>query len=325
MGFRVGDKVSYLFNFDRLEGVVKEVTKINVDGREAIECAVEFEETKGNELHDCDGLCKDYHGWYCLGSELKKIEGECNMKNFKYGERVRHKELGVGTIKYGVDDSYAVEFDEEQPHLHSCGHICKDNHGWWCTGEGLEYAHEKAFAVGSRVYSHAYGYGTVKKISECGSFYAVEFDNPHEKLHSCGAVTKLNRGWWCHPKELELVTREVVLTPKEEKSKDVFVKVITKKVYGNLPDYAHEGVKRIIVQDPCVIVELETGEMGKAICHADDEFDEVTGYNIAYRRAMICNAENIKKKRIEKIKKDFDDIIDVLREEIESFGNTYLL
>ena len=262
------------------------------------------------------------------------------MKNFKYGERVKHKELGIGTIKYGVDDSYAVEFDEEQSHLHTCGRTCEDYHGWWCTGKELEYAHEKAFKVGDRVYSHGFGYGIVKKISDCGSFYAVDFDKQHEKLHSCGGYTGLNHGWWCTGEELEFVALDVnnakevqpkVWTSKDivdiatEKPKDVFVKVITKKVYGNLPDYAHEGIKRIIVQDPCVIVELETGEMGKAICHADDEFNEVTGYNIAYRRAMICNAENIKKNKIEKIKKDFDDIIDVLREEIESFGNTYLL
>ena len=251
------------------------------------------------------------------------------MKNFKYGERVRHKELGVGTIKYGVDDSYAVEFDEKQPHLHSCGQRCKDYHGWWCTGEGLEYAHEKAFTVGSRVYSNAFGYGTVKKISECGSFYAIDFDKRHDKLHSCGGYTGLNHGWWCHPKEIELVTREkelakVVQTSKEvitEKPKNIFIKLQTRKIYSRtLPDYVSDDVEKLIINEPYVIVELETGEIGKAKCHADDKFDEVTGFNIAYRRALVCKAKNDKVAEIEKVANKYDSLIKELEDEIYFLG-----
>ena len=244
---------------------------------------------------------------------------------FKFGDRVRHKELGVGTIKYAVDESYAVEFDEKLSHLHTCGQRCKDYHGWWCTGNELEYAHEKAFKVGDRVYSYGFGYGTVKKVSDCGSFYATEFDKHHEKLHSCGGYTKLNNGWWCSHKEIELVSKEVKPANKEEKPKakpfKVTVKLQTRKIYSRtLPDYVSPDVERLIINEPYVIVELDSGEIGKAKCHNDDKFDEVTGYNIAYRRALISYAKNDRERKIQSINEDYDRMVKELQDEIYFLG-----
>ena len=237
---------------------------------------------------------------------------------FKFGDRVKHKELGTGTIKCVEDNSYAVEFDKGMPSLHTCGGNCKDHHGYWCSREGLEYAHEKAFAIGNRVYNCTYGYGTIKKISDCGSFYAIEFDDRHEKLHSCGGVTKSNRGWWCNVREIGLVVKEKVLTLKKAKTEDKpIVKLQTRRIYSRtLPNYVSDDVEKLIINEPYVIVELESGEIGKAKCHKDDKFDEVLGFNIAYRRALISKAKNDKIAEIAIVTDKYDSLLKELEEEI---------
>lgn len=54
-----------------------------------------------------------------------------------------------------------------------------------------------------------------------------------------------------------------------------------------LPNYINSDVQKVIVNKPCVIVFLKTGEKGIAKCYPGDEFSEEQGYMIAYRRARI--------------------------------------
>ena len=46
------------------------------------------------------------------------------------------------------------------------------------------------------------------------------------------------------------------------------------------------------MNEPCVIVYLDTGEKGMAKCCEGDIFDEELGYKIAYHRATIERLKN---------------------------------
>ncbi|MBQ8298453.1 MAG: hypothetical protein IJX99_01025 [Clostridia bacterium] len=57
---------------------------------------------------------------------------------FKIGDRVKNKSRGFGTVK-GIDGGdYAIEFDEPIAGGHSCFGLCKENHGWWASGNFIE-------------------------------------------------------------------------------------------------------------------------------------------------------------------------------------------
>lgn len=68
---------------------------------------------------------------------------------FKVGDRVKHEELGKGTIQYIDNDNYhlpyAVEFDERFMTGHICAGYCKDKHGFWCNENELELIKPKQF------------------------------------------------------------------------------------------------------------------------------------------------------------------------------------
>jgi len=57
------------------------------------------------------------------------------------------------------------------------------------------------------------------------------------------------------------------------------------KVY-EMPEYVGNKVKKVIINEPCVIVILNSGEKGIAKCCPEDEFNEERGYKIALERAM---------------------------------------
>jgi hypothetical protein len=99
------------------------------------------------------------------------------------------------------------------------------------------------------------------------------------------------------------------------------MKLRTRKIYSRtLPDYVSDDVEKLIINEPYVIVELDSGEIGKAKCHNDDKFDEVTGYNIAYRRALISYAKNDREKKIQSINEDYDRMVKELQDEIYFLG-----
>lgn len=78
--------------------------------------------------------------------------------------------------------------------------------------------------------------------------------------------------WW---------TEEMLDKLPEEENKMSKCKVYT------MPNYVDSDVQKVIVNKPCVIVFLRTGEKGIAKCYPGDEFSEERGYMIAYKRATI--------------------------------------
>lgn len=71
---------------------------------------------------------------------------------------------------------------------------------------------------------------------------------------------------------------EMLEKVKEEK------KMSKCKIY-EMPDYVVNEVKKVIINEPCVIVILNSGEKGIAKCCPEDEFNEQRGYYIALARA----------------------------------------
>lgn len=114
-------------------------------GKEGSFYAIEFDEESPG-LHNCKGLCKRFHGWWCKEEDMISIK-EVNMKKdkieFKIGDRVEHNVYGVGTIKYRDDNFYAVEFDVENRALHICDHNCERFHGWWCVPNEIKKVTDK--------------------------------------------------------------------------------------------------------------------------------------------------------------------------------------
>lgn len=92
-------------------------------------------------------------------------------------------------------------------------------------------------------------------------------------------IIDLDNGcWWWTEEMLDKLS-------KEEN------KVSTCKIY-ELPNYINSDVQKVIVNKPCVIVFLRTGEKGIAKCYPGDEFSEEQGYMIAYKRATIERLKN---------------------------------
>lgn len=88
----------------------------------------------------------------------------------------------------------------------------------------------------------------------------------------------LDNGKWVWSKEM--------LEKVEEEDK-----VKKCKIYW-MPKYVASDVQKVIVNKPCVIVFLKTGEKGIARCCSGDEFSEEQGYMIAYKRATIERLKN---------------------------------
>lgn len=63
------------------------------------------------------------------------------------------------------------------------------------------------------------------------------------------------------------------------------------KIY-EMPEYVRNEVKKVIINEPCVIVILNSGEKGVAKCCPEDKFIESTGFNIAFNRARIEKCKN---------------------------------
>jgi len=74
----------------------------------------------------------------------------------KVGDRVRYVvQRDIDNVKVGevgiIRDissggDYAVDF-EESGFKHNCGGLCRDNHGWWCSGDTLEPVDSKTLRM----------------------------------------------------------------------------------------------------------------------------------------------------------------------------------
>lgn len=71
-------------------------------------------------------------------------------------------------------------------------------------------------------------------------------------------------------------------------------------MFFNVPPHAlfdeYEDVDKVIVNKPCVIVFLKSGEKGVSKCLDEDGFDDYIGYKIALAKAKIRYYKNIIKK-----------------------------
>lgn len=93
--------------------------------------------------------------------------------------------------------------------------------------------------------------------------YGVEFDI-NINGHNCKGLSKDGHGWFITEEKLELV--ETIDTNDE---------------------WVHGDVKSINNLKNTVIVTLNDGSIGKAICHPKDNFNLAEGYLLAYSRAKI--------------------------------------
>ena len=64
------------------------------------------------------------------------------------------------------------------------------------------------------------------------------------------------------------------------------------EVIFNKPSFIHSDVTKVIRNDNCVVVILDTGEKGIAKCCPEDEFNLEVGYRISYQRATIERLKN---------------------------------
>lgn len=238
---------------------------------------------------------------------------------FKIGDRVYNHTYGQGVINELSDCGtfYAVNFDKKHDKLHTCDGYCGHKRGWWCHAKELNLVCDDALNIGDEVvyiYQGMELLGTIRDIveNECVDMnfyeYAVEFNKHCPDFHDCDGVCVEGYGWWCFAGELKKV------------KKIETIKTQTRRVYcRTLPYYVSDDVEKLIINEPYVIVELESGEIGNAKCHVDDEFDEEIGFKIAYRRAMISKHKNDKIRMIESIEKEFNEKIEVLQGEIDYF------
>lgn len=79
-------------------------------------------------------------------------------------------------------------------------------------------------------------------------------------------------------KDVLYYSKEMLEKVKEEK------KMSKCKIY-EMPDYVGNEVKKVIINEPCVIVILNSGEKGVAKCCPEDVFNEERGYILALERA----------------------------------------
>lgn len=76
------------------------------------------------------------------------------------------------------------------------------------------------------------------------------------------------------------------------------------EVIFNKPSFIHSDVAKVIRNDNCVVVILDTGEKGIAKCCPEDEFNLEVGYRISYQRATIERLKNEIKNEEDILKKE---------------------
>ena len=136
----------------------------------------------------------------------------------------------------------------------------------------------------------------MKRYKDCVSkIVRIEGDNIYIELD--------NGHWYWNEEMLEKVNHEK--------------KMSKCKIY-EMPDYVKNEVKKVIINEPCVIVILSSGEKGVAKCMDCDEFKEERGFYIALERARREKCKNDIKRQDEIIKQyitmydNLDKINDIL-------------
>jgi hypothetical protein len=201
--FEIGDRVKHK---EYGYGIIRE--KCSYDENTF---GVEFD-TYNKHFHDLGTYgtsCEDGHGWYVNSDKLELVNTE-----FKVGDKITHKEYGIGTIKSvnaGSNPPIGVEFDKEKGIFHTGGTYmnCKENHGWFCKESELSLVSNdnknKTYKIGDRVYDKVYGFGTVVLIDDKDERVGIRFDISKCYFHNFNLwkedgkpahVCKDRQGWW---------------------------------------------------------------------------------------------------------------------------------
>lgn len=116
-------------------------------------------------------------------------------------------------------------------------------------------------------------------IVNCNKEYKVLFTGKHENgdINLC-IIEDLNT------KQIYIIDSIGVEVVSKSSKENV-------KIY-EMPDYVRNEVKKVIINEPCVIVFLTSGEKGVAKCCPEDKFSESIGFNIAFNRARIEKCKN---------------------------------
>lgn len=142
---------------------------------------------------------------------------------------------------------------------------------------GLQYPRYSSFIkdnLSKRLNDFVWG-----DIVNCNKEYKVLFIGKHEKgdINLC-IIEDLNT------KQIYIIDSIGVEVVSKSNKENV-------KIY-EMPDYVENEVKKVIINEPCVIVFLTSGEKGVAKCCPEDKFDENIGYAIALYRARIEKNKN---------------------------------
>lgn len=225
---------------------------------------------------------------------------------FKIGDRVIvinhwiNEVIGrKGKIIDGAIDSnfYAVEFDELIPSGHSCDDLCEFGYGRYIHRNSLELdVWSTPFFTKCKNESEAKHF-----IKECYNHGVVWSSQKHldEKLID---KTYFRGEYIYYFIDNKMITygedAHFTFGKKFIEFKELFPNYVnpTKTYHGDsCPLTNTQDVVKVIINDPCVIVFLKSGEKGIAKCMQEDIFDERIGYEIAYCRAKIKElSHNIK-------------------------------
>ncbi|MDU6995945.1 MAG: hypothetical protein E6356_13880 [Terrisporobacter othiniensis] len=197
------------------------------------------------------------------------------LKDFKYGDIVP------------CDEEYKVVFVEKREDDNEYICVIEDLNTkqiFMIEDKGIDIINENKnmgcgnmkFKVGDKV--------RVKSGLKVGITYGnIEFLNIMDKYSGlkCTIENITNEGNYVlkNSKYSLNYSEEMLEKVKEEK------KMSKCKVY-EMPEYVGSNVKKVIINEPCIIVILNSGEKGVAKCCPEDKFIEERGYKLALERAM---------------------------------------
>lgn len=220
---------------------------------------------------------------------------------FKIGDRVvvishfideiigkKGKIIGVTS-----SDFYAVEFDEVVPSGHSCDDLCEFGYGKYIHNDSLKlHIWSSSFYTKCKTEDEAKHF-----IKECYENDVVWSSQIHlnEKLIDKTYFKGEPICYFVNDGKITYGDDDITFEKKLIKFKELFPNYInpTKTYYGDsCPLVYTQDIEKVIINDPCVIVFLKSGEKGIAKCMPEDTFDEQIGYEIAYCKAKIKALSN---------------------------------
>lgn len=222
------------------------------------------------------------------------------MTEFKKGDRViivghwlsrLNGKEGI-ILEQDENDFYPVEFDE-YIEGHSCNDMCENGKGRYVHRNNLELdVWSMSFYTKCETESEAKHF--IKECYERGIVWSSQaFSN--EKLIDRTYFTGQPTCYFVDNGKITYGDDEFVFGKKFIRFKKLFPShtSLTRTYYGDSCPLAQtQDIEKVIINDPCIIVFLKSGEKGIAKCMPEDAFDEQIGYEIAYCKAKIKALSN---------------------------------